>query len=78
MGGSLDIEDHAPVFGTPAFTVDLGCESAPVVRAPGSILIGLDRRGALPVVDVADYDLLADHGGGGAAALGRCLSGVDR
>lgn len=58
MGGSLDIEDHAPVFGTPAFTVDLGHESAPVARAPGSILIGLDRRGTLPAVDAADYDLL--------------------
>ena len=58
MGGSPGIEDHAPVFGAPAFMVDLGRESAPADRAPGSILIGLDRRGTLPDVEVADYDLL--------------------
>lgn len=58
MGGSLGIEDHAPAFGAPAFAVDLEREEAPGVRAPGSILIGLDRRGALPAIDAGDYDLL--------------------
>ena len=56
MGGSPGIEDHAPVFGAPAFAVDLECEVAPDGRAPGSILIGLDRRGVLPRADLGLLD----------------------
>jgi hypothetical protein len=55
---SLDSEDHSPVFGTPAFAVDLDVDSTPGPRAPGSILIGVDRQGRLPPVETEDYDLL--------------------
>ena len=55
---SLEHEAHAPVFGAPVLTIDLATGSAPAARAPGSILIGVDRQGELPAIAIDDYDLL--------------------
>jgi enoyl-CoA hydratase/carnithine racemase len=54
----IDYEAHAPVFGSPLIEIDLdGGEAVPALRPPGSILIGLDRRGRLPPAGT-QFDLL--------------------
>jgi len=38
--------------------VDLGVDAIPAARSPASITLGVDRAGAMPPVDAADFDLL--------------------
>src|SRR5713226_932378 len=38
--------------------VDLACEARPVALSPTAIVIGVDRAGAMPAVNAADFDLL--------------------
>lgn len=58
MACELDDEACAPVFGTPVLSIDLAAGVAPAARAPGSILIGVDRQGELPALLIDDYDVL--------------------
>jgi len=57
MQGIPDYEEHAPVFGDPLIAIDLEAQSRPEWRPPGSILVGLDRRGRTAPAH-EDYDLL--------------------
>jgi enoyl-CoA hydratase/carnithine racemase len=53
-----DYEAHAPIFGDPMILAELPTESElPARRPPGSMLVGLDRRGRLPDAS-EDFDLL--------------------
>jgi hypothetical protein len=52
-----DYERHAPIFGDPLIGIDLQTETPPVRRAPGSILLGVDRLGRLPAVS-EEFDIL--------------------
>jgi len=38
--------------------VDLACDAMPEARSPAAIVIGVDRAGAMPVVNAVDFDLL--------------------
>lgn len=58
MQRGLEREAHAPVFGDPLVAIDLAGEDFPRERAPGSILVGVDRRGDLPAEHADACDLL--------------------
>ena len=54
----LQFDVQASDIAAEVVIVDLACDATPAALSPTAIVIGVDRAGAMPMVNAADFDLL--------------------